>query len=229
MPYAPQPFVNRQLSTDVEYLQRNSPDVLVDMGVLMHVITKRQWNGPYKGWADVPVAWLATRSHLGHRRVKASLDRLAGYGMLTAMSTNGHRGALALNYRYDIRPEYEKLEEEEKVVEEEIAILKHLPMRADGAGAYGSVMVFDFNMFTPKYRKVAPTDYAAMPVCTSCGKVYHPTEGRGPNEGQCAVCYVKDALQKSIDTDKAWHTMQGPTGTERKFTRAEMDAYVEKY
>jgi hypothetical protein len=228
MAYKGQPFVNRQLSTDVEYLQRNSPDILLDMGILMHVITKRQWNGNYKGWTDVPVAWLATKSHLGHRRVKASLDRLTGYGMLTAMSTNGHRGALALNYRYDIRPEYEKLEEEEVENVMLLEAVKRAPMKADGAGAYGSVLVFDPNTWRMKTRKVAPTDYVAMPVCSSCGKAYHPTEGGGALPNQCSGCFIKSEFERAIGKDWPDHTITSPFG-KRKFTRAEMDAYVEKY
>ena len=100
-----QPFIDRQLVADVEYIEAHSPDVLVDLGILMHVLTKRRWHGDYAGWAECPADWLGKSSNMGFRRVRASVKRLVDWGILTAMSTNevARKWRRSPNYRYDKR------------------------------------------------------------------------------------------------------------------------------
>jgi len=104
-----QPFVNRQMIEDVAFIEAYSPDVLVDLGMLMHLVSKRRWYEPYKGWTDVPSTWLAKNSRMGHRRIKASLDRLKAWGIIKGMSTNSqmraHWSRKAPLYRYDLHKE----------------------------------------------------------------------------------------------------------------------------
>jgi hypothetical protein len=174
------PYVNAELVRDVEFIEANSPDVLVDLGLLMHVMVKRRWYGDYEGWTDTPGTWLAESSRMGYRRVKAALDRLESWGILFAMSTNGTLGkGFALNYRYDFTR-----------------------IRADKEGAYTEVWVVDRDAWELVPTKVSPRDALEFPTCVECGRVYHPTEGMSPDEGVCFECSLYALMRKYVEKGK---------------------------
>lgn len=111
-------WVGPQVNQDVEFIEAHSPDVLVDLGLLMHVLAKRSWRGADYGLTGVPTNWLGKVSFMGHRRVRASLDRLVAYGILTLVSPPGedkvHHRATRVKYAARDCPPSLPEEEEEK-------------------------------------------------------------------------------------------------------------------
>lgn len=216
MPERKQPFVNRQMVEDVEFIQTHSNDVLTDLGVLMHILTKRRWTGNFQGWTDCPLNWLGTQSRMGHRRVKESLTRLEEWGIVQGMSTNGSPQQAwirrAPNYRYDLRRAPAKESEEP---EEEVKI------EADEQGAYSEGWMLDRKTWTWVSVRLMPSEVATYPVCTICGCSYHPTEGVGRDEGTCMGCYMEQAMDRTLEKGEPRLTLKGPYGTHR-WSRAEI-------
>lgn len=82
-------YCDTQMRKDVQRITKESPDVLVDMGVFMQVWSQRFFGGNlYDDWTDVPVTSLARKSGMGYKRVKESVDRLEAMGIIRGMATN---------------------------------------------------------------------------------------------------------------------------------------------
>ena len=114
---AKQPRVDFAFTKDVQFLQRHSPDLALDISVLTYIMVNRRYSPKdYAGWADFPATWYAGRSRVGRRRVDAAVGRLLEYGMIKGMSTNNDPAMAwsrrAPRYRYDLRdyPASEKAE-----------------------------------------------------------------------------------------------------------------------
>ncbi len=219
-----QHYVDNRLTTDVEIIEANSPDVLTDLGVLMHVMVKRHWRGGGKGWTDVPVDWLASASHMGFKRVKESCDRLVEWGILSPSKLNGIPGHVTM-YRYDLRAVkeevYDKLvtsEEEEELDWEATQIEPKLEQGADAP--YGTAYVFDTNSWTMQPIKVSPDELLTYPRCRTCGLCFHPTEGRGEHEDECAYCTLKAKIRTKFEPGGKDFYVQSPYG-KRTFTQVE--------
>jgi len=188
-------YVDRQLADDLWFLMEESPDPVIDWTALSWVLLQRHYSGPYKGWTDCPMKWLAKKLHLGYPRLKRGFDRLEKYGIIEKGRGEGFRRIL--RYRY-------QTEREEGVARPSL--------RGDELGAYGLVWRFNRQTWKMEEMKVAPSEYVSFPTCRACGRVYHPTEGRGP-EGLCAGCYVKQRMREALEKDEWPLHIEGPYGT----------------
>lgn len=118
-------FLDPQMRKDVELLTEQSNDLALDLGILMWIFTKRDFNGKYENWTTLPAAWFAKQSKLGFKRVLESTKRLVELGILQQMSLTGKRHS-AMKYRYTHRdPNYEhareiKIDDREKKIKEEL-------------------------------------------------------------------------------------------------------------
>jgi len=200
--------IHKQITNDVRYIEHHSPDVLVDLGILMHIWVQRKYDGdPYEGWTGCSVEWLASATRMGFRRVKAAVDRLESWGIIHGMSTNGQRGAMPLMYRYDIR-EY-----------------KVKQIKGDKVGAYGEVYVWDRESEKLISTKVPVEEYVAFPECPECGRTYHPTEGAGKDD-LCAECYIRAEQRGALERGVGLR-MKTPYG-EMEWSLVELRAKREK-
>ena len=222
-----QPFIIQQLSEDIAFVETNSPDVLIDLGLLLHIMGKRIWYGSYKGWTDVPATWFAEHSRMRFQRVKNSLERLVEWGLIIPMSTNNDSkmkwARRAPRYRYDLR---NGKEEDVKVEEKEEEVVREI--KADDVGAYGEAWVLDRETWQMRMVKIPIVEYNAFPVCQACGKVYHPTEGASTREGICAGCGIVGTITRAVAIgmqNKIVNTIWG----ERSFSLVEMRKYLENW
>ena len=202
-----QPFINKEVLRDIEFLEANSPDIVTDMGILMHVIFKRIFrpaNNPYYGWTDCAVTWFAESSKMGYRRIKASLDRLEEWGIIKGMSTNNDPtmawSRRAPRYRYDLRDYPAKAEtashtraheqvtkrpqvqppkrvEELTTIISQPPIIARPPLKAGPDGGYGEVWILDKDTQRMIPTQVAPSDFVQYPICKGCHRAFHPTQG----------------------------------------------------
>jgi len=182
---------------------KNSPDQIVDLGLLFYVFTARRFDGEYEGWTDVPTDLNGKRSHMGFRRIRAGLDRLVAWGIITAMSTNGDRCVAfkrPLNYRYDLRTTSRKVKARaEAKVKAESRVQAEKQQRQEMLKSTPPVHqdkpYVNYWQFFPKLPGLVPMQgepavVAQMPKCSKCGKHYHPDLGRSEEEGLCIKCWV---------------------------------------
>lgn len=216
-----QHYVDNRLTTDVEIIEANSSDVLTDLGVLMHVMVKRRWRNPGKGWTDVPVSWLARSSRMGYRRVKESCDRLVALGILIPGKYNGQPHQ-SHSYKYELRAVkeevYNKLVGEEEDWEEVVDPPK---LESGDKTPYGTAYVFDNETFTMQPTKVTPDELLSFPHCKTCGTVFHPTEGRGRTDDECANCALLNELKSKFEPGGNSVVIKCPYGSKR-FTQLEI-------
>lgn len=95
-------WAHKQLSRDVDLIIKKSPDLAVDLAVLMWIFDKRDWRGNFKGWAQLPADWFSRRSKMGFKRIIESANRLEGLGVIQKMSDKGRRHS-AMRYKYALR------------------------------------------------------------------------------------------------------------------------------
>ena len=173
-------------------LLRDSPDYLVDMGLLMHVLCRRRFGaGPGSWWADVPVGWLARQSHMSFRRVAASLERLETAGLLIAADGNDNAAQRGATRRY-------KLLASEKE--------KRQQALADTPKEKMPLRVFEDGKVV---RAMVPREYAVeMPVCPRCGERYDSMYGSSPDKECCVACYIQEQKEKGarsyVAAGKVW-------------------------
>ncbi len=214
-----QHYVDNRLTADVEMIEANSPDVLLDLGVLMHVMVKRHWRGKAKGWTNTPCKWLATSSNMGFKRVKESCDRLVEMGILRPSKLNGIPRQVNM-YRYDLRA----VKREEEVAEEEEdweEVVDPPKLESGDKAPYGTAYVFDSETFTMQPTKVTPDELLSFPHCKTCGTVFHPTEGRGRTDDECANCALLTELKSKFEPGGNSVVIKCPYGS-RRFTQLEI-------
>ena len=98
--------VSPRLVRAAQQLLQESPDYLVDMGILMHILCTRRFNnGQGKWWTDVPIRWLATQSHMGVLRVTKALARLEDMGFIIPSTGNATAAIRRTPRRYKLMPD----------------------------------------------------------------------------------------------------------------------------
>jgi len=87
------------LKQDILVLETESPDLLIDLGVLAHIAfgTPKFTSGRI-GVVNVPVHFLASRTRCAPHRVKSSLSRLEEWGMIEKVESPSSR---MNTYRYN--------------------------------------------------------------------------------------------------------------------------------
>lgn len=118
-------YVDAQFCSDVVTIEERADDedgvdALVMVGLLGHIMARRRWYGKQKGWADLPIGHMVDSYHIGYRRMKAALDKLVEWNIVTPSPTNAEcaRKRMPLWYRYDKRADLELPEVVEDYVEE---------------------------------------------------------------------------------------------------------------
>ena len=199
-------FVESQISKDVVFIEGNSPDALIDLGTLMHIIVRREYMGWNEGWTQVPIQWLASKGHIGYRRMKESLDRLERWNVVSKkVSSDEYGRGKSYWYRYDTRHR----------------------IKADEVGAYIEVWRLNRSTWKMEAVQMLPSDAASMPVCTGCGRSFHPTEGAGRNAGECVWCSFLEAFERNVEEGAKELTINTPYGS-HTWTREEMLELLEE-
>lgn len=220
-------WADKQLSNDVDLLVEKSPDLAVDMAVLMWIFVKRDWRPPFKGWARLPADWFGQRSHMGFRRVVESANRLESLGIIQKMAEEGKRHC-AMRYKYARRNEeyeswfnkkreslpdveqsktdnadYEKVNGEGRnEVKVEKQVLKVAPTVGRVLHWTGSAL---------KYQECSVEEMNASPICPICHKHFLATEAAQRQTSEtawgvwltddgkptCIICGLKRSLNKA--------------------------------